>query len=149
MSDLKLVSFNVRGIRHAVKRRSLFRFFHQHYSDYIIVLQETHSSERDVKYWRAEWGGGIFFSHGSSSSECGVAVLLPRVIQASWQVNLYHSDGRGRLLMLTLVADVASLKLVAVYAPTQSHAKQQLEFLRALETKIDEFTLTERDNLIM
>ena len=51
--------------------------------------------------------------------------------------------------MLTLVADDASLNLAAVYAPTQSHAKQQLEFLRVLETKIDEFTLTERNNLIM
>ena len=135
MTDLKLVLFNVRGIRHAVKGRSLFRFFHQYYSEHIIVLQETHSGEWDVKYWRAEWGGIIFFSHGSSSSECGVAVLLPHAIQASWQVNLSHSDSRGRLLMLTLVAGDMSLNLVAVYAPTQSHAMEQVEFIRFLEEK--------------
>ena len=42
MADIKLYSFNVRGIRQDVKRRSVFRHLKNRYPHGIYLLQETH-----------------------------------------------------------------------------------------------------------
>ena len=80
MPEVNIISFNVRGLRNAVKRRSLFRFLHQWYPKHVVVLQETHSDTRCSAVWQTEWGAPIIYSHGPSTSECGVAVLLPRAL---------------------------------------------------------------------
>ena len=68
----KLVSLNVRGINNFHKRRAIFTWCHKRKAD---VIQETHSKEESEKQWMNEWGGKIFYLHGSPSS-CGVAVLI-------------------------------------------------------------------------
>ena len=82
MPDVKIITFNVRGLRNTAKRRTIFRFLHQFYPTHIVVLQETHSAARDGVIWQNEWGAPILFSHGPSTNECGVAVLLPRALSA-------------------------------------------------------------------
>ena len=64
MMNLKCVSLNIRGINKAIKRRKLFRWLHNGKYD-VIFLQETYSDKTIENVWRAEWGGDIFYSHGS------------------------------------------------------------------------------------
>ena len=56
--DLKLniISMNVRGLRNAKKRRSLFRQFKTNNYD-IIGLQETYLTNNDINLIKNEWGG--------------------------------------------------------------------------------------------
>ena len=63
---LRIVSLNVRGVSNLKKRRSMFNFCRKLSAD-LILLQETHSTQRTETHWQHEWGGKIIFSHGSSN----------------------------------------------------------------------------------
>ena len=63
---LNIVSLNVRGIRDAEKRCSIFNFYRNKCN--ILCLQETHSTLADEAMWRSEWGANIMFSHGESNA---------------------------------------------------------------------------------
>ena len=58
------------------KEKRYFNWLAKEKSD-IIFLQETYSTPEDVNMWKAQWRGGIFFSHGSEQSK-GVMILLNR-----------------------------------------------------------------------
>jgi exonuclease III len=62
--NLKIVSLNVRGLANLKKRRSIFNWCKRSYTD-LILLQETHSTSDVETQWRHEWGGNIYFSHGT------------------------------------------------------------------------------------
>ena len=49
MADIRLITFNARGLRETLKRRALFRHVHAMYPGYIVCLQETHSVDGDEK----------------------------------------------------------------------------------------------------
>lgn len=55
---------NVRGLKDLVKRKALFLFGKGHKAQ-CLLLQETHSSEADVKFWTNMRGDKILFGHGS------------------------------------------------------------------------------------
>ena len=137
MPDVNVISFNVRGLRNMVKRRTVFRFMHHYYPTHIVVLQETHSAPRDNAYWQAEWGAPIILSHGPSTSECGVAVLLPRALLSICDVKTLFNDDSGRLIILEFKYRLCKLLLCAVYAPTQSHGQQQVNFLCKVKDELD------------
>ena len=72
--NLKCISLNIRGINKSIKRRNLFRWLHNGKYD-VIFLQETYSDDKIENIWRAEWGGDVFYSHGSKHSR-GVMLLI-------------------------------------------------------------------------
>ncbi len=74
--SLSIVTLNVRGLRDSVKRKAIFLFCKRSAAD-LIFLQEIHSGETDVRFWRNQWGNSIFFSHGSNHS-AGTAIILHR-----------------------------------------------------------------------
>lgn len=57
---LNAVSLNARGLNKSIKRRKLFRWLHIRKFD-VIFLQETYSDTSLENFWRAEWGGDIYF----------------------------------------------------------------------------------------
>ncbi len=61
------MSLNVRGIRDLLKRKATFLFCKNSEAD-LILLQETHSSESDIKFWKGQWGNKIYCSHGTNHS---------------------------------------------------------------------------------
>ena len=71
--DIKCLSLNVRGLNKSVKRRTVFRWLHRQNCSFVF-LQETYSSKECENIWQAEWGGEVFFSHGTNHIN-------------SWQVN--------------------------------------------------------------
>ena len=89
------------------------------------------------------------YCHGSSTSECGVAVLLPRVLPNNVRVTESYNDGRGRLLLCDVDFSNILFKMFAVYAPTQSHVKQQAKFLETLREMVEEFVSLDCDRIIM
>lgn len=69
-----VLSLNVRGIRDLTKRKALFLFCKRSEAD-LILLQETHSCDSDTRFWKAQWGNVVHFSHGSNHS-AGVSILV-------------------------------------------------------------------------
>ena len=74
MSQLKILSLNVRGFRKQEKRRVIFCYLKKQKAS-MFLLQETFSKQEDETIWRAEWGGQIIFSHCSEHSR-GVCILV-------------------------------------------------------------------------
>ena len=106
--NLKLITFNCRGIQDYVKRRKLFHYLRFIESD-IIFLQETHSSKTDELSWKQQWGEKAwFYSHTSNSR--GVAILIRNHV--SLVFNSLYTDTNGRYLIMSVSINDVLLILV-------------------------------------
>ena len=121
-----ILSLNVRGIRDQVKWRSIFQYLKDHNSK-IYFLQETYSQPEDEIIWKNEWGGEIFFSHGTKHSKV-VCILLHPTVQK--KIDYSFSDKVGRIVLITCVLNSLKLSLVNIHAPNSQ--SEQLEFLQNL-----------------
>ena len=111
MATNNYVSYNVRGLRDNKKRRKLFLYFQNHKYDFIL-LQETHSTVNDIITWKTEWGGDIYFSHGSRHSK-GVMILTKP--STNYVVNSVVEDPNGRYVILNMTVNGTGLELVNVH----------------------------------
>ena len=53
---IKLISFNIRGLRNNLKRKRVFNWLQSQHAD-IIFLHETHTVQDDLNTWQNEWNG--------------------------------------------------------------------------------------------
>ena len=67
MTDFKLVSLNVRGLRSLNKKKAILMWLIKQKAD-IVFLQKTYSSSEDENFWNTQWKGKMLFSHGSNHS---------------------------------------------------------------------------------
>lgn len=67
-SPLKMISLNINGIHDNMKRKSIFMFCRPKNAD-LIFLQETHSVDNDIKFWKAQWGIKVIFAISPSSQQ--------------------------------------------------------------------------------
>lgn len=109
-NSLSIASLNVRGVRDITKRKALFLFFKRSDADFIFC-QETHSTDLDEKFWKAQWGNSIYFSHGYSHS-AGVMVLMNRF---KGDVLNSVTCENGRWVILTVKLDNSTFILCNIY----------------------------------
>ena len=82
--------------------------------------------------WAAEWGGQIFYSHGSNHSK-GVCVLIKP--NSPLHVEIVELDVNGRFIILCLkTPGEINLNVVTVYAPTDP--REQIDFISSFSKKI-------------
>ena len=136
-----MLSLNVRGLRNRVKRRSIFCFLKDQNCD-VYFLQETYSEPNDEISWRSEWGGDIFFSHGSLHSR-GVCILLNPSLNYTFENS--HKDQIGRIISIDLNFNENKLSLCNIYAPNDQ--RQQQVFLHNLSTFL--MSNTDIENLLI
>ena len=113
MSDITIISLNVKGLQSDQKRRDIFNYLRNKKSS-IIFLQETHSSEKDEKRWTAEWGHKCFFSHGNTNS-AGVMILFQNNFEYS--INNIIRDKSGRYIVMDITVEHYHLSIVNLYGP--------------------------------
>ncbi len=65
--SFSLITLNARALRLNVNHKALFLFAKQQKSHFCF-FQEVHSTHNDVSFWKAQWGNGIWFAHGSEHS---------------------------------------------------------------------------------
>ena len=135
MVDLKIYSFNVRGIRQKLKRRTVFRHLKNKYPNGVYLLQETHSNTDVEQMWKMEWNGDIYFNHGTTDS-CGVAVLIFPGLDLS--IKNIQKDDSGRLLALHFENGDQDIFLCNLYFPTRDKVQEQLKLLNILKDVINE-----------
>ena len=112
-ANFNLLSFNVRGINNKKKRLSVFRWLNKKQAD-IIYLQETYSSQGCENQWQKEWGGNIYFSHGTNHSR-GVATLFRKGFDC--EVKSSESGDQGRWICIDVLHNEKRLLLINIYAP--------------------------------
>ncbi len=125
---LRITTLNVNGLRKNEKREILFNHLKREKHD-IICLQETHSIQGDENFWRQQWGGDIFFSHGESSSR-GVAILASN--KSGIKLNNMDKDKEGRIVKADFMWEGINIGVVSVYAPNLMYDRKQ--FFRDLDT---------------
>ena len=127
--DIKLQSLNVKGLNKSIKRRSIFRWLHNQ-KHHFVFLQETHCTKECAQLWEAEWGGKVFFSHGTSQSKGVMTLVNPKL---DFKIEKCITDKNGRFIILDLVVDESHIVLVNIYAPND--ANQQITFLKDLQSR--------------
>lgn len=100
----------MRGLRDNIKRKNTFLFCRRYNADFIF-LQETHSSVSDSKFWKAQWGNMIYFSHGSNNL-AGVLILIHRF---KGDIVNYMSSSENRWIILTVKLDNAIFIICNIY----------------------------------
>ena len=141
LGKCNVISLNVRGLRNRLKRRSIFCFLKDQNCD-VFFLQETCSEPNDENIWKSEWGGDMFFSHGSIHSR-GVCILLNPSLNCI--VKNIHKDQIGRIISIDLNFNAKNLSFCNVYAPND--LQQQQEFIHSLNTYL--MSNTDVENLII
>ena len=91
MSELQIISLNMRGLKENNKRRIVFNKIQKYKG--LILLQETHSSPEIEKLWQSEFGGKIIFSHGTTQSR-GTALLIHNETDITIHKQAIHEHGR-------------------------------------------------------
>ena len=131
MANIKVGTFNVKGLRDTKKRRKIFQHLHQRQYD-IVCLQECHCEKNDELIWKSEWGGTVQYSHGSRDSR-GVMILFKK--KAPITIVKTVADEVGRWIVSEIGYEGHKITLVNVYAPN----KDDPQFFINLFTQIDDF----------
>lgn len=114
INTVKIVSLNVNGLRtDNVRRRKIFNYLH-HLKAHVVLLQEVHSDTEVEKFWRSEWGGEIYFLHGSSNAR-GAAILLKRNFPFKTLQSI--NDGDGRVVAISIDMLDRQYTIANIYAP--------------------------------
>ena len=113
--EFKIFSLNVRGIQDVNKRRELFFFLRQMNAD-VFILQETHSTIECEQLWNTEWGSGILYSHGTSST-LGVMLFFNKRRIA--QILDVITDPGGRYICANIEVNEHIFTLATIYAPNK------------------------------
>jgi len=127
--SLSLFFLNARGLKNNIKRKALFLFSKRHKVDFCF-FQESHSTSKDVKFWRSQWGNDIWLSHGSEHS-AGVGIM-----RYNFNGNILETsiDPSGHFLLMVVVINHFILIIVNVYgynSVSENHA-----FFNTLDQKL-------------
>ncbi len=127
----EIISMNVRGLHSmAEKRRKLFQWIHIHKAE-IVMIQESHSIPSDVRLWKSEFQGDIFFSHGNSASR-GVCILLKSRIK--YEVHETRIDNDGRYIILDITINDCRCTLANVYGPNKDDPAFFINVINIMES---------------
>ena len=100
-----------------------------------VFLQETYSSKECENTWQAEWGGKVFFNHGTKHSKGTMVLFRPKLI---FQIEKQIVDKNGRYIILDGTFADNHIVLVNIYAPND--VNQQVAFFKELENRLQEYS---------
>ena len=124
MATIKIVSWNVNGIR-AAHRKGILDWFEEERPD-ILCIQETKANEDQFPPdLRAIDGYYKFYSSAEKKGYSGVAMytaLEPTAVEPGFGIERFDSEGR------TLQADMGDFVLFDVYFPNGKSSAERLEY---------------------
>jgi exodeoxyribonuclease-3 len=124
MSKLKLVSWNVNGLR-AIAKKGFFNWLEQEKPD-IVGLQETKiASDQLTTELTAPSGYCSYFSHAQRKGYSGVAIFSkerPLSVREGFGIDRFDEEGR------VLVADYGSFTLANIYYPNGTANDTRLQY---------------------
>ena len=127
----KLISLNARGIRSFEKRKAVFGWLLKQKVD-LCFLQETYSTREVEFFWKKQWKGEMFFSHGSEHSR-GVLILIKNSLE--FELISVRSDKEGRFIFLEAFVQGQKFLFVNIYTPNKS--SEQTLFFDQIKDELD------------
>lgn len=113
MASIKLVAWNVRGLRAKPKRLAVLSHLKQMRAD-ISILAETHITGQLQLALKKPWMGWIYQAPYTNNSR-GVAIIIAKTVQ--FQLHNLRSDQQGRYLFLHATVGGLEVLLLAFYIP--------------------------------
>lgn len=113
MSDLKIVSLNVKGVNNVIKRQKILTFLKKEKTR-IALLSETHLTDIEHLKLRRTWVGQVFYSSYNSKSR-GVAILIHRNTPFILEKTISDNDGRYVLISGYLYGE--QILIGCIYGP--------------------------------
>ena len=139
--NFNVISLNTRGLGNFTKQKKIFNYVKKHFSRRgIILLQETHSVQKDEKVLtnQSEWGKlSVIFSHGKWDAR-GVLVAFREAV--NHKIISQHADNNGRYIVLNFLTDGSPVILVNYYAP--NYEADQVKPLNDLTRVLDQLEIT-------
>ncbi len=114
MNKLNLVSYNVHGMNHPIKRKKILSQLKKMQCS-IALLQETHLIETEHRKLKREWVDRVF--HASYGKRRGVAILISK--GTTFKVEKEIKDNMGRFVMIIGSIGDMTISILNVYAPTE------------------------------
>ena len=87
------------GLERKPKGEVFFFYYLKDQRAKVYYLEETHSEPANENTWKIEWGGKIFFSHGTKHSK-GVCTLINPI--ANYQIDYSYTNTSGRISLVTI-----------------------------------------------
>lgn len=112
-SEIKIGSWNVRGLNNLVKLKQVLGRLKQMKAN-IIFLQETHLLKDDVSRVTKRWPGQVFNASFTSRAR-GVMILIHKSIP--FQLKQQYIDPLGRYIILNGTILTSHINLISIYAP--------------------------------
>uniref|UniRef100_A0AAX7UEF8 exodeoxyribonuclease III n=1 Tax=Astatotilapia calliptera TaxID=8154 RepID=A0AAX7UEF8_ASTCA len=112
-NDVKIVSWNVKGLGHIIKRGKVFSHLKSLKAD-VIFLQETHRNINNQQTLRAKWISQVYQAPFTSKAR-GVAILFKKNV--SFCPDSVVADPYGRYLIVTGQINSIPITLLNIYAP--------------------------------
>ncbi|PWT97193.1 MAG: exodeoxyribonuclease III [Candidatus Melainabacteria bacterium] len=124
MATVKLVSWNVNGIR-AVAKKGLFEWFETEDAD-VLCLQETKIDALQLpEHFKNRPGYLSYFSHAEKKGYSGVAIYTrekPLSVKEGLGIKRFDAEGR------VLVADFGDFTLLNIYYPNGKASPERLQY---------------------
>lgn len=123
MSDLKLISWNVNGIR-AVLKKNFVEFIEEHQPD-VLCLQETKARPEQVELPLALQSYQTYWSSAEKAGYSGTAIFTKEApLEVSYGLGIAEHDTEGRVITATF----DKFHLVTVYTPNAQNELKRLSY---------------------
>lgn len=116
MATVKLVSYNVNGLNHPIKRKKILAQL-KRLNCTIELLQETHLNDKEHAKLKREWVGQIFTASYENYKKRGVAILFHKSLSFVSEKVLKDKNGRW-VMVIGSIGEIA-LTILNVYAPNE------------------------------
>jgi exonuclease III len=141
ISDLKILTLNVRGLNDKKKRQTVFYWLRKQDAD-IIALQETHLGRSNDEWkWSREWDGQSYWTVAAGNSK-GVALLFNR--KQKIEIQNVVKEQTGRLISLSVKIADKMIRLVCIYSPNNDN-----ERVKYFKSKIENHMDPEQYNILL
>lgn len=119
MDKLKILSFNVRGLRDKSKRLKIFNYLKKLRPN-IVYLCEAHLLEHESNQIKNEWGLGEIFINENTERSAGQVILLNGV----YDILTHNILVKGRCHSLEIKIKSNKLNLINIYAPNRDSEQE-------------------------
>ena len=138
--NFDVISLSTRGLGNFTKRKKIFNHVKKHVSRRGIILQETHSVQKDKEVWTNQFGcgkGSVIISHNKSDTR-GELVAFREAV--NYKINSQHAYNNRRYIVLNLLIDDSPVILVN-YCPPNYEA-DQVKLFNDLTHVFDQLEIT-------
>uniref|UniRef100_A0A3Q1EB90 exodeoxyribonuclease III n=1 Tax=Acanthochromis polyacanthus TaxID=80966 RepID=A0A3Q1EB90_9TELE len=137
MRDIKIISLNVKGVGHVVKRQKIISLQKRENAQ-IVLLQETHLSDLENIKLRRGWVGQVFYSSFSSLSR-GIAILIHKKLPFTLE-EVIKDDG-GRYVIISGFLFGEHILIGSIYGPSAFEPSFFSRLLAAASSRLAPFTV--------